>query len=481
MSPPTAPLPVVVGLLACGAFAALTTVNHEPGLAVAVTALLLGAVVCAARPTKPTLASLSAGGLALALASTVLFVDAGWVLAFNLTYALGLGSYALVGGATLTEVPRACFRFLAKLPDGAVVAFSPFARVAKPALERRAHPYARGVLLGSVLLLVFGGLFVSADPAFKELTSSVLTPNVGGWGLLRRVVVLLFVMMLGGAYIAASRRYAGPLERNEGDPPAAGSGSHRLGDWAIPLVVLDLLFAGFVAVQLAVLFGGRRHVLETAGLSFAEYARQGFFQLVLVSALTLIVVGVAVHRSDTTVRGHRLLLKILLGILCVLTLVILASALKRLALYEETYGATRLRISVHATILWLGGIFVMVLVAGAVWKATWLARTALYFTAAGLLAFTAINPEAVIARENIERYERTGEIDVAYLDTLSADVVPQLSTLPEPVRGCALDHQDDYPYDSSLWAFNFSRDRAAELLSTSQPGVCPYSGAFLGN
>ena len=69
----------------------------------------------------------------------------------------------------------------------------------------------------------------------------------------------------------------------------------------MPLGVLDALFVAFVAVQATVLFGGHAHVLETEGLTYAEYARQGFWQLLWVSALTLLVL----ERGDPGRRAHQ--------------------------------------------------------------------------------------------------------------------------------------------------------------------------------
>ena len=71
--------------------------------------------------------------------------------------------------------------------------------------------------------------------------------------------------------------------------PARAPAKVALGrlEWALPLGALVVLFAGFVALQLTTLFGGERHVLETAGLTYAEYARSGFAQLLAVAALTL--------------------------------------------------------------------------------------------------------------------------------------------------------------------------------------------------
>ena len=106
---------------------------------------------------------------------------------------------------------------------------------------------------------------------------------------------------------------------------------------SVPLASLIGLFGAFVAVQLAVLFGGHDHVVETAGLTYAEYAR-GFWELLVAGAHA---------RRDRGCRaacGHPspppgVALKGMLGALCALTLVVLASALHRLNLYEDTAGS----------------------------------------------------------------------------------------------------------------------------------------------
>ena len=102
-----------------------------------------------------------------------------------------------------------------------------------------------------------------------------------------------------------------------------------------PFVAVVAIFAVFVAVQLRVLFGGAGYVRATTGLGYGEYARHGFVELLLVASLTLAVIAVAAARSrDRAVRA-------LLGVLCVLTLVVMASAQHRLDLVEDAYGATR--------------------------------------------------------------------------------------------------------------------------------------------
>lgn len=102
---------------------------------------------------------------------------------------------------------------------------------------------------------------------------------------------------------------------------------------------------------------------ETAGLTYAEYARSGFAQLVIVALLTLAVVAASLRWAR--LDGHRTerLLRLLLMALCLLTIVVLASALHRLGLYERAFGFTRTRMAAHALLLFGGAL--PILVAGA--------------------------------------------------------------------------------------------------------------------
>ncbi len=158
-------------------------------------------------------------------------------------------------------------------------------------------------------------------------------------------------------------------------------------------------------------------MLRTAGLTYAEYAREGFGQLIAAAALTLAVIALA--RKDTPA------LKLLLGLLCALTLVVLASALKRLGLYEEAYGFTRLRLMAHGAILWLGALFALILAAGALNRGALLPRATVALSALAALTFALSNPDGWIASHNLAR---AGEVDRTYLlRDLSADAAPALA------------------------------------------------------
>jgi len=172
--------------------------------------------------------------------------------------------------------------------------------------------------------------------------------------------------------------------------------------------------------------------------------------------------------------------------LCLCTLVVLASAFRRLALYESVFGYTRLRVSVHGTILWMAALFLLVLVAGIRMGGAWLPRAALLLTGVSLLVFTVIDPDHLIAQRNVERYGATGSIDLAYLSALSADAVPALATLPPRLARCALaPHAALSPHPAAYgasWserveglrspvAWNYGRRRAMAFIPSGQPAA----------
>jgi hypothetical protein len=229
---------------------------------------------------------------------------------------------------------------------------------------------------------------------------------------------------------------------------------------AIGLGALDATFAVFVAIQLTTLFGGHEHVLGTAGLTYAEYARSGFFQLAAVAALTLAVVAAAARWAP----GDRLT-RALLAVLCAFALVVLASALRRLGLYEDAFGATRLRLLVHVALLWLGAVFALVLLAGGLRDGARLPRAIVAVSAATVLGFVVIDPDARIAERNVDRYLETGRLDRATLARLSADAAPAIARLPAPLAACvAADLRAALAAPDGLAGANLARSRARVRL-----------------
>ncbi len=395
------------------------------------------------------------------LFAAFLFRSAGWLLLLDLVAALGFAAIAAVGATTWRSIVVAATGTVAGLHRGVAHVLAPLVqRVGRLGPQRRV--VLRSIGVTALLLTVFGTLFMSADAAFASLAQRFLLPEVDLALLPARVAVGTLAVAVAGSLVLI------PVRERVSSPWRVSARPSRFRiappEWISALVALDGLFGAFVVVQIGVLFGGHDRVLETAGLTYAEYARQGFFQLLVVAFLTLAVIATVVRFGEQGAGGRRWM-QALLGALCLLTLVVLASAFVRMNLYQDTFGFTRLRIAVDATIIWLAAVFAAVLVAGATWKGSWLPRAVLCLSALALIGLNLYDPDARIASLNIARFERTGRVDVAYLTSLSPDAVPALRRLPEPQRGCVLGlHAARLSADGSLWSFNLARERARILL-----------------
>jgi hypothetical protein len=422
-----------------GLVAAVAIPGQPPGLGTLLAVCAVAAPLAVALRARLSRSDLALGGLLVALLAMVVVRDAPWLVVLDLFAVAALGTVVLYGARTFGAVVTAGVTIWLWLAPALPYVLRPafgHARAGAP----KARPWLRGLLLAAVLVLVFGGLFASADGAFATLASHVV-PSVPTSLLPLRIVVGLFAMALVGAGLLTALR---PLPGVSLPAPAA----RPRAEWLLPLVVLDALFAAFVAVQLAVLFGGHDHVLRTAGLTYADYARQGFFELVAVVVLTLLVVAVTVSRVPLSVARDRLCARVSLGVLCGLTFVVLASAWRRLSLYEAAYGLTRLRLFVHAVLAGLALVLALVVAAGAVWRAAWLPRACFAAVAVTLLGLNVANPDALIARRAVS----TGRVDAAYLAGLSADAAPALA----PLRICV-----HVPHATSWLAWNLARSTAS--------------------
>ena len=193
---------------------------------------------------------------------------------------------------------------------------------------------------------------------------------------------------------------------------------------------MDVVLLAFVAVQASLLFGGVE-VIATTDLTYAERARQGFGQLVGVTLLTVALLAWAGRRARPDGR-HRTLVAGLGGGLVALTLVVVASALRRMWLYEQAYGWTVLRVNVAVFEIWLAVVLVLVSAAWLLRRTAASARLVVASAGIGMLVLAVIGPDALVARLDVERFTATGKLDAYYLRQLAAESVPALDRLPEP-------------------------------------------------
>jgi Domain of unknown function (DUF4173) len=415
----------------------------------------------------PARANLWLGGAALFFALCVALRDTLFLAALDLLAALGL--LLLVAahyrGAALAELPG--WRVLAR----ALVAPAEISlRPAPLALQRlgsirvgaeqtrRVVPVGRGLALALPVLTVFTGLLMAADSVFASYVLQLTTLHLPfDPGLLLAHLAIAGTtawLYAGGALTAlASGERAALLDRAStyaerlfgggwgarqlaGELPAEGD-TRPLPDLRRPLLALgwvealtvlvavDVLFGSFMLIQAAYFFGGL-DTLDRTGMTYASYARRGFFELVAVACLALALLWGLALLARRERPWQRRSFNAACAALIALTFGMLASAFQRMLLYEQAYGYTRLRLYTHSFMIWLAlvlGLFVLAL----------LRDRPRLFTFGGfvsalayLAALNLANPDALIVRENLARYQASGKLDASYLAGLSADATPDL-------------------------------------------------------
>lgn len=331
-------------------------------------------------------------------------------------------------------------------------------------------PVVRGIILSLPILFIFLLLFSSADLVFNRLVDSLFDFHLSPELISRTLLILFVASLFLGAYVLLFKR-ATPDHVAE-----SGQRKINLGtiESSIVLGSVCLLFLLFVLIQLTYLFGGQS-LIESTGYTYAEYARKGFFELIAVAVISL---GLLLTVNKSTVRRtlqQKVIFNWLSGLLVVQVLIIMLSAHARLTLYEQTYGFTELRLYSHIFIIWLAIVFVLLLAHIMLERRENKLAFQIFITLIAFMALTnIINPDAFVARQNIERLHTTGKIDLGYLFSLSNDAIPEISKLSDDsnestqksVRSYLNSERESLEHRDKSWrAYNISRSHAVNILN----------------
>lgn len=320
----------------------------------------------------------------------------------------------------------------------------------------------RGIILSLLPLLVFGALFMSADATYEryvrnviEIDPATLFSHIALWVVYTLLAVAALLLLFGES---------AKLEKLRLHP----SGPVTI-ELLIVLGVIVAVFASFVAVQVPYLFGGAERIETEEGLTYAEYARRGFFELAFATALVLPILLVCDEWLACVSARVRFIFRMMASAQLVLVAVVVASALHRMRLYVDAYGLTEDRYFVTA--------FIWLMVAVLAWFGVTLwfhARErfvagAVVLGFAGLFLLHAINPEARVAETNVDRFRAGQGFDAYHASRMSADAVPVLAGVLEELepeeRATLFGHwwrtwSADADADWRTWSWGRSRARA---------------------
>ncbi len=243
---------------------------------------------------------------------------------------------------------------------------------------------------------IFGSLFKDIGKLFDDLSIG----NI----ILRLFNFVLLFFYLGGTLYFISKRYKD--EKREVNKP-------KLRDPLtinILLTTLNIIYIVFDIIQINSLLLHR----VSSGFNYADYARSGFFQLMFISIINIIIIILSKKSKEKTYT------KVMSLITVLLTLVIILSSFYRMFLYEQAYGYTVLRLGVYITLM----TEVILLIPTIVYIFNKKINIAAYYLIITIAVYTLVNCfsiDRIIATNNIKRYERTGKIDIEYLQNYCYD------------------------------------------------------------
>ncbi len=411
--------------LGLGALAVWTVYGARPGLGWSLFALGLAAATLAVE--RPSLRELTApryqaiGLLVLLSAAEAITADGGDQFLL------------LVGIGWLGAVSVACAATRSTRPGIGRLVVAPFAaplRVTRSAAEaigsgvrsagsEESAPLLRGALLALACVAILGALLGEADPTLGAARDAVFRLIVGLDGIGRIAFFALVAFAVLG-FLHRTSRGAG----REDDEPQAGARRHTDLERLIVVGSVAALFATFLALQLASLFGnpGAR---TGSGVTLAQAVHRGFTEISVVVALTSAIIAL-LERGAVRGPRERWVRAVEFAVIGA-CLLLLASAYFRLSQYELAYGYTAFRMYVR---LYIGALAIVSILLGHelivgidVDRYCWRAAVTFLATLA-ILGFW--NYPAWIVRANVERYVQSGQIDLRYLARTGPNGIPAL-------------------------------------------------------
>lgn len=279
-------------------------------------------------------------------------------------------------------------------------------------------PVLSGLLFGILFLCIILPLLSSADLVFgaivKDFTSYLFNPFRGEW-YVYVISTIVGTLLFYGLLNTISGQQGKTIEvfKEKREPISAITMT-----WLIAGIYL--LFCG---IQVIYLFGGKVFELPE-GITYAVYARQGFFQLLFVALINIGMVLMLLYK----VMNHKYL-RISLTLISSCTFIMIASAIYRMILYISVYHLSFLRILV----LWFLALLTIIM-AGVVYyiyhKDFWINRFLFFATLIFYLFFAFVRPDYLVANYNTHM-EEINTSDMYYLTYLSYDAVPALSDIKE--------------------------------------------------
>lgn len=271
-----------------------------------------------------------------------------------------------------------------------------------------------GLLIAGGLLLVIFPMLLRSDLIFAGIFENMFFDFQIGSSLDIIIMILMgFVASYGLFSALCSRQFE---EQEKG-------GNRYQALIAVTFTgILAAVYALYAGIQVLYLFLKLGGLPE--GVTYSEYAREGFFELLFVGIVNfiLVLVCMALFCRDK-------LLYAILTVICGCTFIMIASSAYRMMLYVQIYHFTFLRILV----LWFLAVLALIMagVVVSIYRKSFpLFRYIVAAAGCGYILFSFAKPDRLIAEYNLRHMETLNVQDLQYmLYGLSNDAAPVIAGL----------------------------------------------------
>jgi len=280
-----------------------------------------------------------------------------------------------------------------------------FKALGKGKLRGKIWSVVLGLIIAVILLAIIIPLLESADAGGFGMITRALIPrfeyNIA-------VVFYIFISIPVAAYIyglvsgLAHKKGTGSIKLENAQRTVAALRIVHTTTIIIVLGVVCVVYLVFILSQLPYFFSAFTGALPEGWRAYSEFARQGFFELCSIAAINLVLLTLC-NILSKKMRMQSQILRIFNVVLSVITLVLIATAFSKMALYIEVFGLTMPRLLPCIFLVFLAIVFVALMVLQK--KVFSIVRFSVVLGATIVVLLSLSNPDAMVVRYNAQRYQ----------------------------------------------------------------------------
>lgn len=291
--------------------------------------------------------------------------------------------------------------------------------------EQKIKKVFKAICITIPIVLVIIVLLSSADEIFADIFTRIFENMIRAIGKIKISTTLTRIILIICSFIYLLCFFDYITSRYEKYEETEVKKKKSKDNFTIKMILtaLNIIYLVFCYIQIKSLF------MKNVDIDYANYARQGFFQLMIVSFINLITILIA--KKSETINETSKYINTMSLLMIGFTFIILISSVVRMYFYESAYGYTLLRLLVYCT-LFTEAILLIPTILYVIDKKINLPKAYFTIIITVYICMNFANFDNIIAKRNVDRYIETGKIDMDYIrKETGTDAVHQIIKLLE--------------------------------------------------